>query len=319
MARFIKIHVFTLCFVFFSNALLGSRQEVHNGTTCFTGTLLAEYAENIEPGDFAVESYFIFKRELGFYNAHSQLVKDRNNHIDYWLCSLETGITKNIDVSLYLSAYYSSAAGKTAFNYGDMILLFGFQLARDKKNCWVPDVRVQIGETFPTGKYDRLGLEMKYANATGTGSYETYMILIARKIYYTWPKHPYNWNFNFYYIAFSDVKVRGVSVYGGGPDTRGTVRPGQRLIANLAFEYKLDKKWALGLDLHYRHTNAANFYSPHPNLTPAGLPSSEIFSLIPQLEYCHKKLGVRAGWWFSAYGRNAIAFQNIITSIFYEF
>ena len=271
-------------------------------------------------GVFAVQPYLFYTRQLGIYDSNSHLVKDRNDHLAHLLLSLETGITKKIDISIYLNASYSSADDEKSFDFGDTAFFLGFQIAKSKKNCWVPDVRLMIGESIPTGRFDKLGQRSRGVNSTGTGSFETFVIFIVRKIFYTWPKHPYNWNLNLYYISFTEVNVDGVSVYGGGPGTRGRVRPGEQFIGNLAFEYKFNHNWGTGIDIHYQHWNQSTFHTKEANTTPAGLPSSESFSLAPDIEYCfNENLSFNIGCWFSVTGRNSLAFQSAVATVYYAF
>jgi len=206
----------------------------------YAGTLLNFYSQNAAPGRLVFEPILFATRSYGFYNKNWNLKNQTNTDEVELLLSLETGITKFLDINLNLTGIYSYTDGQSSVRYEDTSAILGFQIANDVKDTWTPDFRILLGESFPTGKYDQLNPKKLESDASGSGSFETFLILVLQKIFYTFPKHPFNLNLNLYYIYPSDVETRGFSVYGGGYGTKGTVNPGSQYIASLGVEITLE-------------------------------------------------------------------------------
>jgi hypothetical protein len=285
------------------------KKEKEEEAPWFAGTYLAQYAVNIEPCHLLVTPSFEISQIPGYYNEHSDLIHDRNLHLYTWILMLETGLTKKIDITLDLTGIYAHLNNRNAYHQGDTQVFLGFQVALEKKESWVPDLRVLLGGGFPTGKYDRLNPEFNLSDVTGTGAYEVWLIFVAQKTFYNRRNHPYKWNINLTTIHPSEVSTKGLSIYGGGPGVSGRAVPGERFIANLSYEYKFDKHWGWGIDLNYDYQNSSSFFTRKGISTFVGLPSFETFSLAPEIEYnFNEDATVEAGVWYSVFGRNTPAF-----------
>lgn len=289
-------------------------------TPLYAGTQLAFYPSNASPGHIAVQPYFSYIHRYGTYNP--QWSEQSLTPTDGLSClfSLETGITNWLDISLYLNGAYRHFENKHSWLIGDTGIFLGIQLLRDQKNEWTPDLRLILGETFPTGKYDRLNPHKGGSDIFGAGSYTTTAILVLAKTFYTFPKHPYNLNLNLYYIQPSHVSVHGTSLYGGIPSTRGKAFPNSGFITNFAIEYSLNQFWVLGMDIRYVHQNKTTF-KDHKNLPHRqSIPSSEQFSLAPCLEYSWSfNFSTAIGPWFTIAGRNSDAFFGFAGNIYCYF
>jgi hypothetical protein len=286
----------------------------------YAGTLLQFYGENIPPGHISVEPYVYALRQYGTYNSHWNVNHAPKITSQQWFVFLETGITPFVDFNLILPAESTEVHGRNSFLFSDVEAYFGFQLARSKKGAWLPDVRLLIGESFPTGNYQNLNPKKQGADISGSGAYETTVIFVADKTYYWLPNHPIALNLNLYYTWLTKVKVHGFNAYGGNADTDGVVNPGNQFEMNLASEFSLTRNWVVGLDLHYIHADRSLFHgNPGIGLMP-GLPSSEQWSLAPCLEYNFSEtFNVSWGAWFSVLGRNAPAFAGGIATVFMYF
>lgn len=314
-----KRFLLNFCLLLGTLPLLGDEVGLSDQNPWFSGTLLALFPENTPPGHFLIQTNGFATRRYGFYNSHSSISHSLNSHPYTTLLTLETGITKSIDVTFLTSGTYAHTEGRDFWHLGDTFVLLGFQLSTDKKGTWIPDIRILIGESFPTGKFQGLNPHLQGADATGRGVYETTMSLIIRKIFYTWLNHPYNWNFNVTAGRSTRIKVEGLSVFGGDPLTRGTIGSTEDFLMNLAFEYKLNQAWGCGIDCNFLYQNSASFKSRQPDLF-TGPPSSYFFSLAPMLEYnLSENFGISGGVWFSVKGRNSFAFYSGVFSIFKEF
>ena len=286
----------------------------------FVGTLLAIFGENIDPGRFLVEPIIYVSRVYGVYGGNSSLIGDRNAHLYTLLVALETGITKNFDVALYLTEVYTHTRSGSSSNLADTALQLGFQLSRDKKGAWTPNIRVITGLSFPTGKYQNLNPTLKLEDGIGVGAYRPFIGLIVQKIFYNIPNHPYSWNFNFTIFHHTKVPVHGLSIYGGEPNTRGFVLPGERFIANLAYEFKFNKNWGCGMDIHYDFQNSSSFHNRRGGNIFNGTPSEGQFSLAPEIEYnFSSQAALSFGLWYTLFGRNNFAFLSGVFLFSYEF
>jgi hypothetical protein len=281
----------------------------------YAGTLLAFFGNNIPPGDCLCEPYLFVGNVNGIYDHHWQNDHQFNNFESQLLLLIETGITQWLDIALTINENYASTQGGTFWGYGDTRLALGFQVTTNRPKSLQPDFRIILLQSFPSGKYDHLDPRKHFGDAVGSGAYETWAIAIVRKIIYFTPRQPIAVNFNLGGNISTNANVKGISIYGGDNTTRGSVHPGQQVLANLGLEYSLTVNWIFGLDLHYRHHNKSR--SKHCILK---VPSSEEYSLAPCIEYNpNTHFGLEAGAWFSVAGRNNLSFASGVFTAYWLF
>lgn len=316
-----------VCFVFLFLFLnfLPAEEITSEHAPLYSGTILAFYPQNADPGRLSVSPYLTASKRYGFYNKNWSCPKQKHSDQISFLLSLETGITDYLDITLDLDGAYSNFNHKHSWIYGDTSLFLGFQALHDKRNTATPDLRLLLGETFPTGKYDRLNPNKNGSDIFGSGAYATTLLLVLAKTVYWLPKHPFNFNLNLYYIISSHASIHGFNAYGGSSNTHGKAKPGDQFITNLAIQYSLDRRWALGTDIHYIHQNKSHFSGkkgtlPNGSIPSTTLPSSEQFSLSPCLEYIWSEdCSITLGPWFTVAGRNSLKFMSAAGTVFYYF
>ena len=307
-----------LIFLFFFIRPLSAEEITSEHDPMYAGTLLAFFPQNAAPGRLSVEPYIFATKKYGFYSDHWTSPKEKHIEQLTLLMSLETGITDHIDFTLDVSGAYSTSEKHHSWLYGDTTAFLGFQILNDQRKTAIPDLRILLGETFPTGKYENLNPDKNGSDILGNGTYATTFLLVLAKTIYWQRRHPLNFNLNLFYILSTPTHVRGFNAYGGAFDTRGKVKPGDQFITNFAIQYSLDRNWVIGTDLHYFHQNKSPFSSKEG--TPAHSPSSEQFSLAPCLEYSWSEdLSLSFGSWFTVTGRNAPRFASALGTIFYYF
>ena len=215
----------------------------------FGGTLLSYTAHNVPARHLAFEQFFIFSNAYGLYNNNSKL--KNGNHFSQLelLPYLKFGIINNLDLNIITSFTYSFAKKSDAASLGDTLVLFGIQLMQAKEDSWMPDMRLLVGESFPTGKYDKLNPKMNGADGVGSGSFETTFILSLAKVFPVSENHALRFNPNLYYIIPSNTNISNLSVYGGGEGTRGTAKPGNQIAFDFPCEYNITNHLILGLDI----------------------------------------------------------------------
>ena len=139
----------------------------------YAGTLLSFYPTNVAPGNFSIQPYVFITNVYGSYEPNWSVLHHKNINNNILLLALEAGIANFLDVSLIVNESYNHVSNKHTWRYGDTTLYFGFQIMRDQRNTWTPDMRLLLGEIFPTGKYQNLDPNCIEIDASGAGSYQT--------------------------------------------------------------------------------------------------------------------------------------------------
>lgn len=275
----------------------------------FIGTLLAQYGQIIPKGSYVITASPVVSRVYGIYDGHSHLRRGLNLHQNSLLLSFETGLSEKMDVTMDTGSAVNRGGHKQTLQLIDTQIYWSAQLLTQKKETRIPDLRLMIGENLPTGKFDRLDPAMKGADVTGVGDYSTLILIVYEKIHCWDGKHPYKWNVNLTVEIPTRVSTSGLSFYGGGPGVKGIAYPGIRYFANLSFEYKFSKHWGWGMDINYIHQDRSDFTVEKGTPLFVGLPSIDSLALAPEIEYDFSdSLAVMAGFWYTVWGRNALAF-----------
>lgn len=307
-----KAHAFLMLLLpFFLRTVLFAHEVSKEDGILFSGTILSYTARNVPPGHLVFEQFLFSSRTYGLYDKNSELQKDRNFHQNELIPYIKFGIINGLDFNIITSVVSSHSKKIETISLGDTLVLFGLQVMRSQKDSWIPDIRFLFGESFPTGRYERLDPNMHGADGVGSGSFEATFILSAAKAFPIGNKHALRFNPNLFFIIPASTHISDFSVYGGGSGTRGTVKPGAQIAFDFPCEYNITNHIVLGLDIFYIHKDRTIF-NPKVIGTPlSGLPSSENFSLLPSIEYNpSESFGIEAGVWFSISGRNSFAFTT---------
>lgn len=293
-------------------------------TPWFTGPLLAPTPVNMQPGHPAIEPSITLFKTYGEYDSDWNFQKQTpvwaiNPFIDF-----QFGITDYLGIEILASAISNFRHHQTSTHLQDTIVLFGYQVSNDTPGSWIPDFRLILQETFPTGKYQKLDPKKHGIDATGQGSFQTGPLFAFQKSFSLF-KHPCSLRWSFAYIFPALTKVKGLNAYGGESDTRGKVRPGETLIIFFSGEYSLTQNWALAFDTEFFHQQKSHF-SGKKGTTPTGthpqteLPASTQISFAPEVEYNFSpNSGVLLGAWFTLAGKNSDAFGSIFAAYLYVF
>jgi hypothetical protein len=176
-----------------------------------------------------------------------------------------------------------------------------------REGPYIPNIRLIIGETFPTGKYRNLNPHKNGLDATGEGVFSTSFGLNISKIFWWIKLHPVAVRLATQYIV-ADQKshVQGFHAFGGGYGTR--------------VEVSINQKWVFATDIAYTISNKSTFrgkqgYASDGSLAISGAPVSDQLSLAPAIEYnVDSSSGFIGGVWFSMTGRNSANFASIVLS-----
>lgn len=296
-------------------------EKVNSYTPFYSGTLLAFFSQNVSPGLFDIEPYFFQTTISGFYSNNWSFEKTKPTHDLAATFYLETGITKYVDITLLLNAIYNQYSHFHSLLYQDMQAYLGFQILTDTKGTWIPDVRILVGENFPTGTYQDLDPAKSYSDSSGVGAYSTNFTFVTKKIFYTDPKHPFNICLNLQYFLSNKTNVKGYNVYGGTFDTKGTISPGNGYMVNLSGEFSFTQNLVIGTDIHYLHQNKSTFSGNSGTQNPfVGAYSYDQLSIAPCLEYNFTiNFGIFFASWFTVAGRNSDRFITNSISAYWVF
>ncbi len=285
-----------------------------------TGPLLAPSAYTIPYAHINLEPYVFVNNNIGYYNNHWHIQKfsapQDNINFQYLV---QCGLSSFMDFSFIPQIFYNYTSRKKSVRYGDFTALVGFQLYRSRFDSWWPSFKFEIGETFPTGRYDGLDELNLGTDIGGGGAYGTLFKLVATELWYFGGHHFLSLRMSNGILVFSDVRVRGLNAYGGDSTTNGTVKPGLAFNSVTGAEFTLTKHWALAIDMDFTWTAPTKFSGS----TLAFVGRSEtsyLLSFAPAIEYnFNANVGLIGGVWFSAIGDNSLDFMNGIFALNWYF
>jgi hypothetical protein len=258
----------------------------------WTGPMLAPNATTLPRGHLLIEPYL-----YDVISAHTNGLGS--------LTYANYGLVDRVTVGLIPTAGFNvanSGPSSSSVELGDLTLQGQYRLAKFHEGSWIPTTSIVLQETFPTGKYDRLGDRPN--DGLGSGAYTTTLAVYTQT--YLWLRNGriLRTRFDASQALSHNVSVEDVSVYGTIAGFSGQAKPGSSFLADSSWEYSLTRKWVLALDATYRHNwnTRVTGYNVNPNsgqnpssvlLNPG---SSEVFAFAPAIEYSWKpNLGVLIG------------------------
>lgn len=283
-------------FLFFTNIAAAS--------PWFTGPLLAPAGKTIPAGHFNFEPY-------GFFTVYPGQFKNIEA-----VPIVTAGITDFLDLQMGIPIDMSWDRGQSAHGIGDYSVGFGVQVLKQKEHSWWPDLRVVVQEVFPTGKFDNLSPNKLGVDQTGLGAYQTFLAFNFQKLVEFSNQHYLRSRLSIVGATASKVTVNGVNVFGGNTMTHGSIKPGDSISVDLAFEYTLTQHWVPVFEALLVNSKGSDFQG-NPGFTPGGTidslggGNSRQVSLAPAIEYnFNSNIGIIYGVWFSVTGPHAAQFVS---------
>lgn len=282
----------------------------------FTGPLLAPSAHVVPPGYFNLEPYLFVTDTYGTFDSDWHGHSTPNTLQVNPLISFQIGLCNNIDLQTAPQMFYTRKEGKASTQFGDFPVGFDFQILKDRLGEWWPAIKIAVRETFPTGKYQKLNPNKNGTDGVGSGAYTTGFGLVFSRLFHLGGVHFLNSRLSFGYNIPSNVHVKGFNSYGGGHETRGTVRPGHTFSTIIGLEFTLALHWAFALDIANVYGNKTSFSGRRGTTSTGstasvGGPSFDQVSLAPAIEYnFNESMGIIAGAWFTVAGRNTTQFAS---------
>lgn len=307
-----------------SPASAASRQSLDDAW--WTGPILAASAATLPQGHFLIEPYFYDVITHGRYDENG----DRNGATRTNGFGSQTyllfGLTDRLTVGLIPRFGFNEIGhgeDSSGIGLGDLTCHAHYRLTQFREGGWVPATSLVLEETFPTGKYDRLGA--RPSNGLGSGAYTTTVALYSQ--YYFWLSNGriLRTRLNLSYSFSGDVTIEDVSVYGTPSGFRGHARPGNTFMVNSSWEYSLTRNWVLALDVLYQHDGNTHVSGDSIELINGELQPVDVLrdsgsswrlGFVPAIEYTWSSTaGVIVGARWIAAGRNADATITPVVAI----
>ncbi|HEY7393349.1 MAG TPA: hypothetical protein VH559_00805 [Gemmatimonadaceae bacterium] len=289
-----------------AQAAASARQSMSDAW--WTGPMLANSASTLPRGHVLVEPYFYDVSTVGAFGTNGDHHSTPRAHGYGSLAYIIVGVTDRLSAGFVPTIGYNTienAPSSSRLQLGDVSLLAQYGLTRFHEGSPVPSIALSFKETFPTGKYDRLG--ERAADGSGSGAY-TSTVAIHSQTYLWLPNgRILRVRLNGSQAFSSRATVSDESVYGTDGGFRGTAAPGSATLLDLAVEYSLTKRWVLASDVTYQHARNTTVTgtSPSQSRVAFGSGSSDVINVAPAVEYnLNSNVGVLFGVRIVAAGWN---------------
>src|SRR5262245_56670041 len=187
----------------------------------WTGPLLAASASSLPKGHVLIEPYVFDVVARGRFDAEGDRHSGSREHTVGSLTYMLYGITDRITAGMIpmFAFRHGTGASSSGIGVGDLQLQAQYRLALFQEGSRMPTLSVVVGETLPTGKYDRLGDRPN--DGIGGGAHTTTLSLYSQ--YYFWMPNGRVLRTRLDLSrAFSDsAHLEDVSVYGTDQGFRG--------------------------------------------------------------------------------------------------
>ena len=298
------------------------------GDAWWTGPLLAPSAGTLPQGHLLIEPYLYDSQPYGHFDSHGDRHDVAHENDFGSLTYLNYGLTDEVTVGLIPRfGYRRTRAGTSSsgIGVGDLTVQGQFRLAKFDEARHIPALSVAVGETLPTGKYDRL--DGRPNDGFGAGALSTTLSLYSQYFFWTPAGRILRTRLDLSYQVSDRADLSDISVYGTPTGFRGHADPGDSFVADLAFEYSVTRSWVLALDLGYEADASTRVSGRAPGLTGGGPIDyqarsgwSQSFVLAPAVEYNFTSaVGVIAGARIVTGGRNTTALVTPVVAINYVY
>jgi hypothetical protein len=255
----------------------------------WTGPMLANSAATLPQGHFLIEPYF-----YDVSSPHS----DGFGSLTYMLY----GLTDRLTIGMVPVLGYNrmdGAGDSSGVGLGDVSVQAQYRLREFHEGSSLPTISLQLQQTLPSGKYDRLG--NRPGDGLGGGADTTTLQINMQTYFWLANSRLLRMRLNLAQSVSGKAHIEDASVYGTGNGFRGYARPGNSFFVNAAWEYSLSRRWVLALDITWRHNHGTRVngvmlpgYGDAQIRRSSG--SSEAFGFAPAIEYSWSaNLGVLLG------------------------
>jgi Putative MetA-pathway of phenol degradation len=273
----------------------------------WTGPILAPSANTLPRGHWLVEPYFFDVMSRGHYDTDGRRQKTERTHTVGSFTYINYGLRDRFTIGAVPRFSFNDVndgQDSSGVRVGDLSLQAQYRLTQFVEGSRIPTLALNVQQTFPTGRYDRLGA--RPSDGVGSGAYTTTLSIYSQHFLWMPNGRIMRTRLNLSYALSDDVDIEDVSVYGTGEGFRGTARTGESFVANSAWEYSMTRNWVLALDINYQHDSSTRIRGFDPAPVELNTGSRETLTLAPAVEYnWNSRMGVIVGTVFTATGRNA--------------
>ena len=282
----------------------------------WTGPLLAASAATLPRGHFLIEPYLYDVITYGRYDTQGRRTRTPHTNDFGSQSYVLYGLTDRVSIGLIPRFGFEKSAQGTsssAVGVGDLTLQAQYRLTLFREGDWVPTTSIVLGETLPTGRYDRL--DQHPADGFGAGAFTTAVSLYSQEYFWLSTGRILRTRLDLTYSFSNEVALHGVSVYGTAAGFGGRAMPGDSFTADSSWEYSVTRNWVLALDIVYERnagTRVVGSYTrdngggAHPFAVEASSGTSWSLGFAPAIEYnWSPTMGVIAGARFIPLGRNS--------------
>jgi len=291
----------------------GARQTMDDAW--WTGPLLAASASTLPQGHLLFEPYLFDIITYGRHDTQGDRLSAPHENDFGSQSYLIYGVTDRISAGLIPRfGFEKSSQGPSSqgLQIGDLTLQAQYRLTLFQEGSWVPTTSFVIGETVPTGKYDRL--DQHPGDGFGAGAYTTILSLYSQEYFWLSTGRILRMRLDLSYALSSQVGLQGVSVYGTGAGFSGHAQPGDSFTGDVSWEYSATRNWVLALDVVYEHDASTTVSGSSSAASTSGAPAAPVrtssgnswsLAVAPAIEYnFNPRIGIIAGARFIPTGRN---------------
>jgi hypothetical protein len=284
----------------------------------WTGPMLAPSAATLPEGHFLIEPYLYDVIQQGEFDREGVRRRAPDSNGFGSLTYVNYGLMDKLTVGVIPTFGYNRVNGapsSSSVEMGDVTVQGQYRLTKFHEGRWIPTTSFAVQETFPSGKYDRLG--NRPSDGLGSGAYTTTVAFYSQTYFWLPNRRILRMRLNASESFSSNVSVQGVSVYGTDAEFHGNARPGDSSFVDASWEYSLTRSWVLALDATYRYQSGTRVIgSDEPASPDAQSPRkirlntgfSDAIGFAPAIEYSWtSKIGVLFGTRVIAAGRNTSA------------
>lgn len=273
----------------------------------WTGPLLAPSANTLPKGHVLFEPYVYDVTADGRFDASGARRSAPRAQTLGSQSYLNYGLVDGLTVGLIPRfGYAEPGVGPHSSHLaaGDLTLQAQYQLTSYREGGLMPALSLNLQETLPTGRWDRLD---RQSDGFGAGDFQTAAGLYAQTYFWAPNGRIVRTRLDLTYAFSGAAAVEGMSVYGTAAGFRGRAEPGDSATADLAFEYSATRNWVLALDLWFERDGDAKVVGRYPGASVVRTDSgaSKEFYLAPAVEYNFTStVGLIAGARLEPAGRN---------------
>ena len=284
----------------------------------WTGPMLAPSAATLPRGHFLVEPYLYDVIQQGQYDRNGVKRGAPESNGFGSLTYINYGLVDKLTIGVIPTFGYnrvSDGPSSSSVGMGDVTVQGQYRLTKFHEGHRIPTMSFAVQETFPSGKYDRLG--NRPSDGLGSGAYTTTLAFYSQTYFWLPNRRILRMRLNVSQSISSGVSVKGVSVYGTDAEFHGHAKPGGTSFVDASWEYSLTRSWVLALDATYRYQNSTRVTGLDAPASTGMQNSAKIWfetgyneaiGFAPAIEYSwSSKVGVLLGVRVIPIGRNTAA------------